>query len=64
MKTGKIVNLIALSFTGLFLLSLSFTSFAQPPVVGDIPDQEIDEGMLFAAINLDEFVTDPDHTLD
>ena len=64
MKTGKIVNHIGLSFTGLFFFSLCFASFAQPPVVGDIPNQEIEEGKSFASISLDNFVADPDHTID
>ncbi|HQL27689.1 MAG TPA: Ig-like domain-containing protein [Anaerolineaceae bacterium] len=33
----------------------------QAPVVSDIPDQTIDEGGAFAAINLDEYVADPDN---
>ncbi|MCF6270537.1 MAG: tandem-95 repeat protein [Melioribacteraceae bacterium] len=32
-----------------------------PPVVGDIPSQTINEGGSFAAINLDDFVTDADN---
>ncbi len=41
----------------------SFTVRAanQPPVVADIPDQTIAEGGTFAAINLDDYVSDPDH---
>ena len=31
-----------------------------PPTVSDIPDQTITEGQLFATINLDDFVVDPD----
>jgi len=34
----------------------------QAPVVSDIPDQTIDEGGAFAAINLDDYVADPDNT--
>ncbi|MCX6829285.1 MAG: Ig-like domain-containing protein [candidate division Zixibacteria bacterium] len=33
----------------------------QPPVVSGIPDQTISEGGTFAAINLDNYVTDPDN---
>jgi len=33
-----------------------------PPVVGDIPDQSIEEGRNFAAIELDGYVTDVDNT--
>ncbi len=32
-----------------------------PPVVGDIPDQTIDQGQSFATINLDDYVSDPDN---
>ncbi|MBN1158496.1 MAG: PKD domain-containing protein, partial [Bacteroidales bacterium] len=31
-----------------------------PPVVGDIPDQTINEGETFAEIDLDDYVSDPD----
>jgi hypothetical protein len=34
-----------------------------PPVVGDIPDQEIAEGDSFATIALDDFVTDADNDI-
>jgi len=34
----------------------------EPPVVGDIPNQTIDEGDVFATIALDGYVTDPDDT--
>ncbi len=33
-----------------------------PPVAGDIRDQTIEEGLSFAAIDLDEYVTDVDNT--
>jgi hypothetical protein len=33
----------------------------QPPDVGDIPDQTINEGSTFATINLDDYVVDPDN---
>ncbi len=33
-----------------------------PPVVGDIPGQTINEGASFATVNLDGYVSDPDHT--
>jgi len=36
------------------------TSENDPPVVSDIPDQTIAEGDLFAAINLDDYVSDVD----
>jgi hypothetical protein len=32
------------------------------PTVADIPDQTIDEGASFAAVTLDDYVTDADHT--
>ncbi len=34
----------------------------QPPVITDIPDQTIAEGLTFATITLDNFVSDPDNT--
>jgi hypothetical protein len=37
-------------------------SFPPAPIVSDIPDQSILEGQSFAAISLDDFVDDPDHT--
>ncbi len=38
-----------------------FSPVVRPPVLSDIPDQTIEEGGTFAAINLDEFVSDPDN---
>jgi hypothetical protein len=38
------------------------TSINDPPVVIDIPDQSVDEGATFATINLDDYVSDVDHT--
>ena len=37
------------------------TSVNDAPVVSDIPDQTIDEGSIFTAINLNDFVIDPDN---
>ncbi|MBN1145303.1 MAG: tandem-95 repeat protein [Bacteroidales bacterium] len=34
-----------------------------PPVVADIPNQTVAEGSTFTTINLDSYVTDPDHTI-
>ncbi|UCD18590.1 MAG: hypothetical protein JSV44_06720, partial [Candidatus Zixiibacteriota bacterium] len=34
----------------------------EPPVVTDIPDQTISEGDVFATINLDDYVSDPDNS--
>jgi hypothetical protein len=34
----------------------------EAPVVSDIPDQTIDEGSIFATINLDDYVSDVDNT--
>ncbi|MBN2226400.1 MAG: T9SS type A sorting domain-containing protein [candidate division Zixibacteria bacterium] len=36
----------------------------QPPEVGDIPNQSINEGATFATIALDDYVSDPDDTDD
>jgi VCBS repeat-containing protein len=33
-----------------------------PPVVTDIPDQTVSEGSTFATINLNNYVSDPDHS--
>lgn len=38
-----------------------FTVVNEPPVVADIPDQNVVEGESFAAILLDDHVDDPDH---
>ena len=40
-------------------ISLSWTN--EPPVVDDIPDQSVAEGSVFATINLDDYVADPDN---
>ena len=37
------------------------TGINDPPAVGDIPGQTINEGQLFSTINLDDFVFDPDN---
>ena len=46
--------------------SATFTvnSINDPPVVDDIPDQTIEEGQTFLSINLDDYVSDPDHADD
>lgn len=51
--------------TGSDQATFSVTSVEnQPPVVSDIPDQTINAGESFAPINLDDYVTDPDHADD
>ncbi len=41
-------------------LSVHVTAVNDVPVVGDIPDQKVDEGTAFAPIKLDDYVTDAD----
>ncbi len=41
--------------------TFTVTNINDAPVVSDIPDQTIDEGLTFAAINLDDFVSDVDN---
>ena len=42
-------------------ISITVTEVNVGPTVGDIPDQTVAEGAPFATINLDDYVTDPDH---
>ncbi|MBN1159570.1 MAG: cadherin-like domain-containing protein [Bacteroidales bacterium] len=42
--------------------TIAVTEVNDPPVVSDIPGQSVAEGQTFATINLDNYVTDPDHT--
>jgi len=44
-----------------YLTALASLAIAQSPVVSDIPDQVVVDPALFAAVNLDDFVDDPDH---
>jgi hypothetical protein len=44
-------------------VTFEVTAVNDPPVVGDIPDQEIAEGASFATITLDNFVTDIDNDI-
>ncbi|MEE9463895.1 MAG: LamG-like jellyroll fold domain-containing protein, partial [Bacteroidales bacterium] len=44
-------------------VTFEVTPINDPPVVSDIPDQEIAEGASFATINLDDFVTDVDNDI-
>ncbi len=44
-------------------VTFEVTVVFDPPVVGDIPDQEIVEGASFASITLDDFVTDADNDI-
>ena len=46
--------------------TVNFTveSVNNPPEVNQIPDQTIDEGNTFAKIQLDDYVSDPDHAKD
>ncbi len=41
--------------------TFTVTPINDPPVVSDIGDQSIDEGENFAPVNLDGYVSDPDH---
>jgi len=41
-------------------VQMTVTNVNDPPVVGDIPDNEVDEGAVFATITLDDFVNDID----
>ncbi|MBU8935030.1 MAG: hypothetical protein KOO62_13670, partial [candidate division Zixibacteria bacterium] len=50
-------------YTLVLITVLAVGAFAQTaPVVTDIPDQTIAEGGSFATINLDDYVSDADHT--
>ncbi len=51
------VEVVTPSFTP-SVITVGTPSF--PPVVTDIPDQTIDEGQIFATINLDDYVSDFD----
>jgi VCBS repeat-containing protein len=42
--------------------TFTVTSVNDPPVVTNIPNQSIAEGLSFATINLDDYVSDVDHT--
>jgi VCBS repeat-containing protein len=64
MKCGTHVNQLISSLTGLLLFFLCFSLSGQAPVVGDIPDLTIDEGQAFTALNLDDYVEDPDYADD
>jgi hypothetical protein len=44
-------------FSGQYIISWT----NEPPVVSNIPDQSVAEGSLFATINLDDYVADPDN---
>jgi len=44
-------------------VTFEVTVVFDPPVVGDIPDQEIVKGASFATITLDDFVTDADNDI-
>jgi hypothetical protein len=41
--------------------TFTVTSVGDPPVVSDIPDQTIEEGVTFASVSLDEYVADADN---
>ncbi|MCP4632537.1 MAG: hypothetical protein GY855_06385, partial [candidate division Zixibacteria bacterium] len=43
------------------LATFEVTAVNDAPVVADIPDQTIDEGLTFATINLDDYVSDVDN---
>ena len=47
---------------GTTVSSNSLTIMSDPPAVSGIPDQSIAEGSSFATINLDNYVTDANHT--
>ncbi len=42
-------------------VAITIVAANDPPTVGDIPDQTVDEGGAFTSIALDGWVTDPDH---
>ncbi|MCP4569455.1 MAG: hypothetical protein GY841_17910, partial [FCB group bacterium] len=44
--------------------SFTVNSVNDAPIVADIPDQTIDEGLTFTTINLDDYVSDVDNTDD
>ena len=44
------------------IATFTVTAVNDAPVVSDIPDQTIVEGLTFASINLDDYVSDIDHT--
>ncbi|MFO7657992.1 MAG: Ig-like domain-containing protein [Bacteroidales bacterium] len=44
-------------------VTFTVTPVNDPPVVADIPNQTVPEGTAFAAINLNNYVTDPDNSV-
>jgi len=49
-------------FTDTATVFITVTSINDPPIVTNIPNQTIAEGSLFVPINLDTYVSDPDHS--
>jgi len=49
--------------SNIYDLTVTVTPVNDPPVVGDIPDQDILEGETFSTITLDDYVTDVDHAV-
>ena len=41
--------------------TFTVTAINDAPVVADIPDQTVDEGVTFTTINLDDYVSDADN---
>jgi VCBS repeat-containing protein len=64
MKTGTAVIRSLFCIAGFFFPAFFVGAIGQVPIVSDIPDQIIDEGQPFAAIKLDDYVTDIDNTTD
>ena len=64
MRTFPQANKILILFTIVFIIAVSPGMYGQlPPDITDIPGDTISEGGEFPAINLNDFVTDPDNVL-
>jgi hypothetical protein len=64
MSTGTTVNRSIFCIIGFFFSVFFAGATGQIPTLGDIPDQIIDEGQIFTAIHLDDYVSDNDNTVD
>jgi hypothetical protein len=61
MRTGSNLNRLFSNFSLLCFLNFGLTLAGQSPIISDIPGQVINEGQVFATINLNAFVEDPDN---
>jgi hypothetical protein len=60
MKIRSAVNFLFVCLFSVFLVNVNLILNGQSPVISDIPGQEIQEGEVYAAINLNAYVADPD----